>query len=49
MPGGGTLDIACREPDSDVREYIVIEFVDTGVGIREGDMGKIFEPSILRS
>lgn len=44
MPGGGTLDIACRSQTLDGREYIVMEFVDTGVGIEKENMGKIFEP-----
>jgi len=42
MPGGGTLQIhVCENKNAD---SVCIEFVDTGVGIREEDIPHIFEP-----
>jgi two-component system NtrC family sensor kinase len=42
MPGGGTLTITTRP--SDDNKYIEVEFTDTGCGIQEEDLGKIFDP-----
>ncbi len=55
MPGGGTLTIRTSRvalPESAERgselipagDYVMVEVVDTGVGIRKEDMGLIFEP-----
>ena len=55
MPGGGTLTLrtsrltlsesAERGPELiPAGDYVVIEVIDTGVGIRKKDMGLIFEP-----
>jgi signal transduction histidine kinase len=40
MPNGGTLTIRSRTKDGSV----VIEFEDTGVGIAEEDLGRVFDP-----
>lgn len=40
MPDGGSLRIVIREKN----EFLAISFRDTGVGIRQEDMGRIFEP-----
>ncbi len=40
MPDGGTLVVSTRQHDSNV----YISFTDTGVGIPEGDLAKIFDP-----
>lgn len=42
MPGGGTLTISCdTTPD---REFVCVEFTDTGVGIAEQNLSDIFHP-----
>ncbi|KPK67846.1 hypothetical protein AMJ87_12740, partial [candidate division WOR_3 bacterium SM23_60] len=42
MTGGGTLTITTRRsPDT---EHIEIEFSDTGCGIQEEEIGRIFDP-----
>jgi PAS domain S-box-containing protein len=40
MQGGGTLTVTTERD----KESIVVSVKDTGIGIREEDMGKIFEP-----
>lgn len=40
MPDGGTLTIKISSADN----FAVIDFIDTGVGIPEDSIGKIFEP-----
>ena len=40
MPNGGTLTIRSRTKD----DSVVIEFEDTGVGIAEEDLGRVFDP-----
>jgi signal transduction histidine kinase len=40
MPDGGTLTIDCRQVDSNIE----ISFADTGVGISEETLPKIFSP-----
>lgn len=40
MPDGGKLDIAIAVGDS----FVAIDFVDSGIGIPEESMGRIFEP-----
>lgn len=45
MPNGGKLAVATRtERDDQGREAIIVEFADTGVGIPEADLQKIFDP-----
>ena len=43
MPGGGRLSIAAR-PESGDRPSIVVEIVDTGVGMDNEAVNRIFEP-----
>ncbi len=45
MPGGGSLTITCR-PDRELsgREIVAIEFSDSGIGIPESQLDKIFDP-----
>jgi two-component system sensor histidine kinase AtoS len=40
MPDGGQLTVKGHSTD----EYAFVDIVDTGVGISEGNMGKIFRP-----
>jgi signal transduction histidine kinase len=40
MPNGGTLTVKLRSID----DFILIDFMDTGTGISEESIGKIFEP-----
>ena len=42
MPDGGTLTVSCRERLED--EVIEILVADTGVGIADEDLGKVFNP-----
>jgi len=45
MPKGGSLDIQCRaERDSAGRQSVIVEFSDTGHGIPEEHLDKIFDP-----
>ena len=45
MPKGGSLDIRCRaERDSAGRQSVIVEFSDTGHGIPEEHLDKIFDP-----
>jgi signal transduction histidine kinase len=45
MPGGGTLRIRCLQ-DRDItgKDVVVVELIDTGVGIPESQLDKIFDP-----
>ena len=43
MPGGGELSITATAPAAD-GDYIEVEIRDTGVGIKQEDLGRIFEP-----
>lgn len=45
MPSGGTLRIRCRH-DRDIasKEVVAVEFIDTGVGIPESQLDKVFDP-----
>jgi signal transduction histidine kinase len=40
MPNGGTLSVKLRSID----DFILIDFIDSGTGISEESIGKIFEP-----
>jgi signal transduction histidine kinase len=40
MPNGGTLTIRSRAKN----DSVVIEFEDTGIGIAEEDLGRVFDP-----
>ena len=42
MPQGGELVIRTRNSESG--DKVIIEFVDTGTGIKEGDLPKLFDP-----
>ena len=45
MPKGGSLDIRCRaEQDITGRRSVIVEFADTGHGIPEEHLDKIFDP-----
>ena len=50
MPGGGRLSIAARQGDAagqsaaDGGPSVVVEIVDTGVGMDQEALNKIFEP-----
>jgi two-component system sensor histidine kinase HydH len=45
MPGGGTLSIKCKhDKDLSEKEILSVDFVDTGVGIPENQLDKIFDP-----
>jgi two-component system NtrC family sensor kinase len=45
MPKGGSLDIRCRaEQEISGRRAVVVEFADTGHGIPEEQLDKIFDP-----
>lgn len=45
MPGGGTLRIRCRyDRDIASKEVVAVEFIDTGVGIPESQLDKVFDP-----
>jgi signal transduction histidine kinase len=45
MPGGGSLTIRCRhERDASGKEFVALEFSDTGIGIPEAQLDKIFDP-----
>jgi nitrogen fixation/metabolism regulation signal transduction histidine kinase len=40
MPNGGRLSVSSRAE----KGYVKIEFCDSGIGINDGDLGKIFDP-----
>jgi signal transduction histidine kinase len=42
MPGGGTLSIAVNNTRD--RDFVTVEFSDTGVGIPEQNLNSIFDP-----
>jgi signal transduction histidine kinase len=45
MPGGGSLTIRCRhDKDMSGKEFVALEFADTGIGIPEAQLDKIFDP-----
>jgi len=44
MPNGGDLEILVTGPGSGEAGYLDVEIRDTGVGIRQEDMDKVFEP-----
>ncbi len=45
MPSGGTFRIRCvNGRDMAGKEVVVVEFIDTGVGIPESQLDKIFDP-----
>ncbi len=43
MPNGGTLRVAARAADKE-KSMLIISVADTGVGIEDAEMGKIFQP-----
>ncbi|NIN68172.1 MAG: histidine kinase, partial [Anaerolineae bacterium] len=43
MPDGGDLSISATAPVAD-GDYVEVEISDTGVGIKQEDLGRIFEP-----
>ncbi len=44
MPGGGTLTIGATLQDIEANQNVVITVADTGLGIDEKDLPKIFQP-----
>ncbi len=44
MPGGGALRLATRTDEENGVRHAVIDVIDTGVGIPEGSLERIFEP-----
>ncbi len=44
MPDGGQLDVVIIGPARDGAEYVEVEIGDHGVGIKERDRGRLFEP-----
>jgi PAS domain S-box-containing protein len=44
MPEGGTLRVSTRASDESKQATVIISVADTGVGIEESEMGKIFQP-----
>ena len=47
-PGGGSVSVSMR-PEDEGGEYIVLEFCDTGCGIRPGQIDHLFEPGFSGS
>jgi signal transduction histidine kinase len=44
MPDGGQLDVVITGPTRDGAEYVEVEIGDHGVGIKERDRDRLFEP-----
>jgi len=45
MPKGGTLTIRCRqEKNNRGKDSVLVELIDTGIGIPEAQLDKIFDP-----
>jgi signal transduction histidine kinase len=44
MPSGGRLTVASRQSSADGRATIVVEVTDTGIGMDEDAVARIFEP-----
>lgn len=44
MPGGGKLNVACREESLDDENFVRVSFRDTGPGLSEAVAEKLFEP-----
>jgi len=44
MPDGGQLDVVITGPARDGAEYVEVEIGDLGVGIKEQDRDRVFEP-----
>lgn len=44
MPQGGTLTVRCYAEQSQLASHIVLEVVDTGIGMDESTRQRIFEP-----
>jgi two-component system sensor histidine kinase HydH len=49
MPDGGTLSVGTRREARNGRPYVVVTFVDDGVGISPEDMERVFDPFFTRS
>lgn len=44
MPSGGILQIRIRKEDKEGKDFIVIDVIDNGIGIKRENIQKIFEP-----
>jgi len=44
MPNGGDLEILVTGPATGEAGYVDVEIRDTGVGIKQEDLDKVFEP-----
>jgi PAS domain S-box-containing protein len=44
MPSGGSLDVVISGPSKGEAEYVEVEISDHGVGIKDEDRGRLFEP-----
>ncbi len=43
MPKGGSLTIDCDAIEKDTKKYVRLKISDTGTGIKEEDLGKVFD------
>ncbi len=43
MPNGGSLTIGCDAIEKDAKNYMRLKISDTGTGIKEEDLGKVFD------